>query len=151
MGNLTGSAGSHGELREWRAARWSRLGPVAIVLPTAVLFSLIGVISDFPAMVFVSAALLPFFVWRCAFHCSIELSSDTLVVRNPFTTQVVQLADIVTVESGYSGIEIRLRNGKKRTAWAVQRANLSLLLRRETRSDRIVAEIRAAALVANAQ
>jgi hypothetical protein len=107
------------------------------------------VISDSPAMVFAFAVLLPFLLWRCAFHCNIELGADTLTVRNPFNTRVLQLADIVNVESGYSGIEIKLRSGKKRTAWAVQRTNLSLFLGRETRSDRIVAEIRAAAGVAS--
>jgi len=128
----------------WRATKWSRIGAFAIAVPSALFFSFVGVISDFPLMAVTSILLPCLLIWRCALHPKIELAEQTLRLTNPFATHELPLREIVGVESGYSGIEIRLRNGRKKTAWAVQRTNVALCLGRPTRSDQVVREIRAA-------
>ena len=131
--------------QSWRVAKWSRIGAVALAVTSALFFGSVGVISDFPLLVIASVLLPSLLTWRCAIHPKIEIDGQTLRLTNPFATHVFQLKDIVGVESSYSGIEIRLGNGKKKTAWAAQRTNVAHYLDRPTRSDQIVREIRAAA------
>jgi len=87
------------------------------------------------------AATLWWFTW----HPSITLEADRVVVRNPFGTVTVPLAQIASTSPGYAGLVLRRWDGTAVTAWAVQKTNLATWLHRETRADRVAAQILRAA------
>jgi hypothetical protein len=93
------------------------------------------------AMLALIAAGLLWFSWRP----SITLLDDRVVVRNPLGTVTVPLRRIVATGPGYTGLVLRLADGRVVTAWAVQKTNLATWLHRETRSDRVAAQILRAA------
>jgi ABC-type Fe3+-hydroxamate transport system substrate-binding protein len=93
------------------------------------------------AMLALIAAGLLWFSWRP----SITLADDRVVVRNPFGTVTVPLQRIVATGPGYTGLVLRLADGTVVTAWAVQKTNLATWLHRDTRSDRVAAQILRAA------
>jgi hypothetical protein len=93
------------------------------------------------AMLAAVAAGLIWFSWRP----SLTLLDDRVVVRNPLGTVTVPLRRIVATGPGYTGLVLRLADGRVVTAWAVQKTNLATWLHRETRSDRVAAQILRAA------
>jgi Bacterial PH domain len=71
----------------------------------------------------------------------ITIADECVVVRNPLWTQRVRLAEIASVEPGYSGLQITTAEGRTVTAWAVQKSNWSAWRGRRTRADEIAAAI----------
>ena len=128
----------------WRTRLSSR------VLGTAVLVAVFaGIAID---AVFVSASeplcrgllvlLLPLpLVWLFAFRPRLALEGEEVVIRNPLRSWRVPAADIESVWPGYSGIELRRRDGSKITAWAVQKSNLAHASRRRTRADGVAEQV----------
>ncbi|GHJ47383.1 hypothetical protein Cs7R123_47250 [Catellatospora sp. TT07R-123] len=72
----------------------------------------------------------------------VTLTDTELIVRNPMRTYQVALADVASVDNGYSGLVVVLRDDTKLQVWAVQKSNLARLLNRQTRSDEVAAAIR---------
>ena len=142
----TGMSTREDKVRSWRVAKWSRVGAIAVAVLLTLFFTFVGIISNLPLLAGASAVLPAFFVWRCALHPRIELDDRTICVVNPFASHVLRLDEIVAIEPSYSGLEIRVADGGRTTAWAVQRSNFSLFLGQRSRSDRVADEIRAAVL-----
>jgi hypothetical protein len=78
------------------------------------------------------------------------LTSTEVVVRNPFNSRRVRLADVTHVEGGWGGLTIGTLAGVAVTAWAVQKSNYARWSGRRTRADDIADEIMAAARQAKA-
>ena len=74
-------------------------------------------------------------VWLLTFRIVVLVGRDDMVIRNPLRTWVVALDDIVSLTPEYEGLVVRTRNGKKITAIAIQRWNLTLFLRRRSRAE----------------
>ncbi len=81
-------------------------------------------------------------VWRFAYHPRISITGDDLVVRNPLRTRRIPVAEVTDVQPGYSGLQFSQLSGPNVVGWAVQKTNVAQWLRRETRADRIAAEVR---------
>ncbi|MEV5982593.1 hypothetical protein [Streptomyces sp. NPDC052114] len=79
-----------------------------------------------------------------AFATSVAMTDDKLVVRNLGLVDWIPLQDIKAVEGGYSGLTITAHDGRVLRGRAVEEPNYALWLGRRTRSDRVVADIRAA-------
>jgi len=90
-----------------------------------------------------AAALL-----RYAFRSRVELFSNALVVVTTLDTHRLDWAEIDSAHPTYSGLVIRLRNGKSIVAGAVQKSNFSTATGRTTRADALASLIteRSAAL-----
>jgi hypothetical protein len=122
---------------------------------------LIGVVASTPTGTEgrIGSALMillpPVAVWLLAYRPRVVLDATTLTVVNPLRTTTVplQCVDPLT-RGGYSGIKIMwIDEGRMRSveAWAIQKANVSGWLSRETRADRIGHAIATAALAARQQ
>ncbi|WP_344249290.1 PH domain-containing protein [Isoptericola hypogeus] len=70
----------------------------------------------------------------------IRVSDEGLWARNIVTSTSVPWSEVVALEAG-SKVGVVLRNGQTWWFWAVQRANISGMLNRRSRVDRVVAEI----------
>lgn len=84
------------------------------------------------------------------FATSIRLTEDRVVVRNLGLANEVCLSDIVEMEAGYSGTVLTTREGRTVRALAVEKPNYAKWLGRTSRSDRVLASIRAAIRQASA-
>lgn len=124
------------QVRRWRMARLSRWGCYILATSTGVLLVLVGIASS-DVVSPILGMLVAFGAWRFFVHPSLQLTQNSLIIVNPIRRLEVGLAEIADISSGYSGLEIRLRDGRMLTAWAVQRTNAALVAGRETRSDRI--------------
>lgn len=74
------------------------------------------------------------------FYIRLVLATDTLIIRN-VRTRSIAYADIEQVQPEYEGLVVRTGE-RKFVALAIQRWNISLILRRRTRADLITDEIR---------
>ena len=79
--------------------------------------------------------------WRFGLYPRVTATNDGLTVRNPLRTTFLPWTEVLHVSPGYSGLEIDRPNGTTVTAWAVQEANISDWLGRQTRSKAIAAEL----------
>jgi hypothetical protein len=89
-------------------------------------------------LLFVALGLLA--VWLFAFRPRLVVDGTDVVIRNPLRTHRFGLCDVVAISPAYSGVEFCRRSGRPLRAWAVQKTNLSWMLRRPTRAD-AVAEV----------
>lgn len=135
--------------RSWRCSGLARgVGITLIVLlgtgfGVAVLVGLTDPPADpldcvIPA---VTCLVLILALGRGALHPRIVATDDGLTVHNPLRTVHVRWTEIVDVGPGYDGLRIVRTTGGPVSAWAVQEANIAALLRRQTRSQVIAAEI----------
>jgi hypothetical protein len=135
--------------RTWRVSRTGRIGTIACFLFVGVFAGLlIPTAEEDPGPWWMAVAWCLFVgavCWVMAFRPRVMLSSDTLVIVNPIGRRRIALADIKAVEPGYNGMVVTLRNGRTRTAWAVQKANISWPFRRQTRADQVAAAVGIAA------
>lgn len=74
-------------------------------------------------------------VWLMTFRTIVAVGRDAMVIRNPLRTFVVELDDIATLTPEYEGLVVRTSQGKKMTAVAIQRWNLTLFFRRRSRAE----------------
>lgn len=74
-------------------------------------------------------------VWLMTFRTIVAVGRDAMVIRNPLRTVVVDLDDIASLTPEYEGLVVRTTQGKKMTAVAIQRWNLTLFFRRRSRAD----------------
>lgn len=79
-------------------------------------------------------------LWLVYFRPRVILAVDYLQVVNPFSSTRIELSSIVALEPGWSGLEVVTAERTYR-AWAVQQPNLHSMFGKESRSDRVVAEI----------
>jgi hypothetical protein len=100
------------------------------------------------ARVLIAVALGLAVWWLGAFWPAIVLTTSEVIVRNPWGTRRVPLADITDVRPGYSGLTVTTRPGQSVTAWAVQKSNTAKWSGRQTRADEVAAIITAAATAA---
>jgi len=119
-------------------------------------FGLVGLVIDkgAPAALFGVAAVAGLAVWalRTAFRPFLILTATELVIRNKTgPIHRIPLATIEHVCPGYYGMVIAEAGGVQHVAEAVQKANLSSWLGRETRADRAAQQIEQAAAEAGAQ
>lgn len=139
--------------RTTKLARGAAVGTAAFLGMLEMLAFLAGVTeSAVPLMVsFIAAILLAATAWLCwalAFHPRIELHPDRLQIVDPARTLDIPLASIRRAAAGYRGIEITfVCDGTMRfvSAWAVQKANASQILKRTVRADVIALAIERAA------
>jgi hypothetical protein len=84
-------------------------------------------------------------VWIAVFRIAVRIEPTTLIIRNPLRTRVVEIADLIGAVPAYAGLQLTVRGGKRITVVAVQRHNLAIALRRQTRADRLGEELLARA------
>jgi hypothetical protein len=82
---------------------------------------------------------------------SLQVTPTTVSVRNMFVTRKRELVEIVKVYGTYNGLVIKSANRRRMTAWAVPKYNISVWLKRESRSDRVAAEILRRAKIARGE
>jgi hypothetical protein len=90
------------------------------------------------------ALLAPVGFWLFALRPYVELTPVALVVQNPIRRWRLPLSDIRSVEGGYSGLQIEMKDGRQIGAWAVQRSNAAMWIGRSTRSDGVLRSIQQA-------
>jgi hypothetical protein len=83
-----------------------------------------------------------------AFSARLCIDGAELVYRNFVRSHRLPLADVASISPGYFGLLIVTRTGLVRTAVAVQRMNLTAMLRRRGRAARVADEILARAAAA---
>jgi Bacterial PH domain len=140
----------------WRPSRLARVisctvGIMLVVFAFAVAVVAVVEPSSIAVSLFLIAILGPsaavFF--RYAFGVSIAADSQGLIVRSLLrTTTRVPWVDVTDCSAGYYGITIHLRDGSFVRASASQKPNHAKWFDRETRADRIAAEIRHRAALA---
>jgi len=82
-------------------------------------------------------------VWRFAFVPRIVLGTGSVTVYNPILHTSIDYADIETATPGYSGLTIVGRNGRRVSAWAVQKSNAARWVHKQTRADEVAQAIMA--------
>lgn len=87
------------------------------------------------------AAVAIVWVQRCRVVCS----SDAVEVVGLVTRRRIGWHEVVGANPGYWGLQIHLRDGSVVVAGAVQKANVSVWLKRRTRSDELAELIEARA------
>ena len=90
--------------------------------------------------VMTGAVAVGFFLY--AFRVCLSAADDGLIVRSLSAETRIPWDDIVDCAPGYFGIRITRRDGSSVNASAVQRPNYAVWLKRESRADRVAAEIR---------
>lgn len=70
-----------------------------------------------------------------AFRSRVEVSADRLRVVTMFGDRSLPWHEVVDAEPGYYGMTLRLANGDRIHSGAVQKDNLSTMLRKRTRAD----------------
>ena len=121
----------------------------------AAAYSIVGVANKDGALwqgvAFASAAVVfPALVGlRFALRARVELRADALIVVTTFSDHRFAWTDISDAQPGYAGVTLLLKDGTTFLAGAVQKANASSWLKRESRADllarAIVEKARAAA------
>ncbi|MFG1681378.1 hypothetical protein ACGFNP_14540 [Nonomuraea sp. NPDC049269] len=86
--------------------------------------------------------------WLLGVRPNITLTEDSVVVRNPYKTYRVSLAEISMVSGGYHGLCFTLTDGRQIVAWAVQKSNIARWLGRRTRADGVTERLLMAATAA---
>jgi hypothetical protein len=72
----------------------------------------------------------------------VAVGSEGIEVQNPVRRHQISWSNVIGVTPGYSGLSFQTKDGKTVTAWAVQKSNLATWRGKETRADRVAAEIR---------
>jgi hypothetical protein len=80
--------------------------------------------------------------WAAGLRPYVAVRDGRLVVQNPVRRHELPLSDITEVEPTPSGLVLRLREGGRVTAWAVNRSSVAQLTGRHTRADDVAAEVR---------
>lgn len=125
----------------WTVANSTRIFTIAAAAAvTAYNFVVAGPLAGFVTLVVAALA-----VWLFVFRPALTLTGTDLVVRNPWGTRRVPLADITGTGGAYTGLRIERRSGTPVTAWAVQKSNAAKWSGTSTRADQVATEIMAAA------
>lgn len=141
----------------WRQTRLARVGfgslPVVVgVVVAADSYYTIG--DSLAGSLLAGAAVASVFVamWATlALRPRLGIIGDTVHVRNPIFRHEFPLKDIVDVFPGYCGLEIGSTDGRTVTAFAVSKTNISWMLGRETRGDKVARVLLARAAEARAE
>ena len=133
--------GPSDERTEWRTSPGAKVAMYALVVPLVGLGGAaaaaaaaegdVAVALWFCLMIVAGAATATTYAHRSRVTCT----PNELVIVNLLRERRLNWGAIATAESGYWGVVIRLKNGRRVTATAVQKSNLSELLGRRTRSD----------------
>lgn len=83
------------------------------------------------------------FLYWLYFRPFLALSSTELLIRNIFATRRIPISHLRGLEPGWGGIRLELADGSIRRVWAIQQWNLARWLRRRSRIDEVIDEIRA--------
>lgn len=100
--------------------------------------------ATFPANLAIAAAFISlpvsaFVIFN--FRICLKVDSEAVLIRNVLRTRRLRMVDIKAVAGTYDGLKFTLVDGRRVLAQAVPKYNISLLTRREDRSDRIAREI----------
>ncbi len=129
--------------RVWRTRRSSRwlatvfMPPVFVWISVETFINGEGLLTAVLPLVFVFAV-----IYLGAYRPQLRVEGDCITVINPLRRHRLDLSSVTHIATGYSGVEI-MAAGKVTHAWAVQEANFSHFLGRETRASRVVAELTA--------
>jgi hypothetical protein len=129
------------DVQTWRMARVTRGGGAFAVITWCALAIGVtiggGVATAAVAFLWVMLVVVTTLVWRGVFAPYISLRRSGIIVQNPFSRVTAPYSDIERVGVGYYGLLLHLKSGKIVNAWAVQKSNLSRILRRRTRLDEL--------------
>ncbi len=126
------------EVECWRSPTWARTGAALAFLAAAVGLGLDSALVQGTGWtdLLVLTALLAVLWWVLYGRPRLCLTDRALVVRN-VRVHRIPLEDVVSVTPGYGGLVIDRLTGRAVSAWAVQKWNVSWMLGRETRADRL--------------
>jgi Bacterial PH domain len=129
---------------KWRNAKilliagWVAVVGFPIVLVAVVASQLVAgngePVAALGAMLFF--APLPIFAWLFVLRPWLSADDQGVTVRNPLSVRRLAYQDIIDVRPGYWGIAMRTQSGVV-IASAVQKANASKWLHRQTRADQV--------------
>jgi hypothetical protein len=126
-----------------------RLGRMLVVLALIVATILSGYAlatmgwSGVPtALVAVAGVALVLGIRRCYLVPSIAALEAGIEIVNPFRRLVVPWPDVVDVTPGPAGLVIRRHHGRPVVAWAVQKNNLAMWIRRREPADEVADELK---------
>ena len=129
--------------REWRprlAGRVAAWLAIVVAVPLAVWAVIWGVLNDKVTSALLMSALLILYAigrWRWALHPRLIVLADGIKVRNGFSEQFVEWAEVDRCAAGYMGIVVVKKDGGTVTAFAVQKSNAMAWLNRRTRADEV--------------
>jgi hypothetical protein len=123
-------------------------GRVAAVVVVLIWIGLaVGVTAGYGAAL--AAVLCPivivalFGAWRLAFVPYVSVSASGVIVQNPIGRSTVPYSAIAEVGTGYTGLVLRLKNGRAVLCWAVQKSNAAKWSQSRSRADEVADAIRA--------
>lgn len=121
---------------------------VGVAVPAAAVISLATGATAFghqqiPVLVIIGglAVLVLFFGWRLGLHPRLVQSGDEVEIVNPFHRHRFDLADVTLIEPGGDGLLVGTPDHEVE-AWCVQKSTSASRSGRQTRADRICAELR---------
>lgn len=132
-------AGSSGERVVFRNRFYPILGASLILLAVFAVVTI--VVATHPPLgaalaIAVLGAGIAFAAWECYVQPCVIAEPTRLIVRNPFRIYTIPNRRVDGFEAGQL-LTIRLDDGTVVKAWAVQSANISLMLKRKSEVDRV--------------
>lgn len=117
------------------------VGVAATVLITGFYTVVLLVAASWLAVLPLPVALLAWWLLDRAFRrARVTAHADAVVVTNVLASWEIPWAEVQDFEAGRF-LTIRLRNGSKRVAWAVQNPNLRFVMERDGYADEVAARL----------
>jgi hypothetical protein len=93
-------------------------------------------------MGFLVCSLLGAIAYSFGIRPSVLLTSEAVIIHNPFRTIRVSWNEVQGAKATYSGVRIQRAEGRAIVAWAVQKSNLSFAIGRRSRADGLAEAVR---------
>lgn len=132
----------------WRATRLARrtsycvIGLCVVVAVPCVIDAIWG--SGTPSIAITTLIFcvgIGIFAYLVVIRPAIVATSSGILVRNPLRTRHLAWSEVRHISPGYSGITFERANGRSVTARAIQKSNVSVALKRQTRADRVAKQL----------
>ena len=127
-----------------RVSLGGRVGAVlAIVLLLTIAFAILATngLNTASAIFALFAVLSSIAIIDLSFVPYIELRDNDMYIRNRVASTLVPYERVLSVRPGWGGVSITRDDGSTVVVWAVQKANISRILKRRTRADQLSDDI----------
>lgn len=129
---------------KWRVSAGGRIAGVVLLVGWIGLAVGISVGGNAAAIViWVATVPLAAGVWQWAFVPYVLLGATEVTIQNRSSKVSVNYSQIRQVRAGYYGLTFILADGRRITAWAVQKSNWARWFRTPARADAVVDAITA--------
>jgi hypothetical protein len=131
-------------LKVWRVEQPVRRLAVLVALffvLMAVFLTAIDVVAAGAAILWILAIAVMFSTWRWFLVPYVALRSEHLEVQGAFSLRSVGYDSIRSVTPGPMGLQVETAKEGSIVIWAIQKSRVSQRMHRDTRADRVAAEI----------